>query len=170
MFVVCCIRQFPFVLKANKYCITKDLKAVGTTVTKKTACTTLHDNALKRCTACKVLLLRKVHIQPYLKFAREHLNNSEKAWDEVLWSNEAKIKLVGINLIYPKNTIPTVKQAIVMNDCLSLCASPTVDWRPMGRGWVFQHDNDPKYIDKASHVKWYNYSPYGTGANICLFF
>jgi len=33
-------------------------------------------------------------------------NDSEKAWEKVLWSDETKIELFDIN---PKNTIPAVK-------------------------------------------------------------
>ncbi len=47
-----------------------------------------------------------------------HLNDSEKAWENVLWSDETKIELFGINSTrrvwrkriadyHPKNTIPT---------------------------------------------------------------
>ncbi len=58
-------------------------------------------------------------LQAHLKFANEHLNDSEKAWENVLWSDETKIELFGINSTRrvwrkrnddypPKNTIPTV--------------------------------------------------------------
>ena len=65
-------------------------------------------------------MLKKAHVQAHLKFAKEHLNDSEKAWEKVLWSDETKIELFGINSTRrvwrernadydPKNTIPTVK-------------------------------------------------------------
>ena len=52
-----------------------------------------------------------------LKVANEHLNDSEKAWEKVMWSDETKIELFGINWTRrvwrkinddynPKNTIP----------------------------------------------------------------
>lgn len=37
--------------------------------------------------------LKKAHVQAPLKFASERLNDSEKAWQKVLWSDEIKIKL-----------------------------------------------------------------------------
>ncbi|KAK6319406.1 hypothetical protein J4Q44_G00106170 [Coregonus suidteri] len=73
---------------------------------------------LKSCSARKVPLLKKAHIHARLKFANEH--DSEENWVKVLWSDETKIELFGINstrcvwrrrnaACYPKNTIPTVK-------------------------------------------------------------
>ena len=52
--------------------------------------------------------------------SEEHLDDPEEAWEKVMWSDETKIELFGINstcrvwrkrnAVYnPKNTIPTVK-------------------------------------------------------------
>ena len=68
----------------------------------------------------KVPLLKKAHDQARLKFAKEHLNDPEETWEKVMWSDETKIELFGINSTRrvwrkrnaeynPKNTIPTVK-------------------------------------------------------------
>ena len=100
--------------------LVNDLKAVGTTVTKRTISNTLHREGLKSCCACKVPLLKKAHVQARLKFAKEHLDDPEEAWEKVMWSDETKIELFGINSTHrvwrkrnaeynPKNTIPTVK-------------------------------------------------------------
>ncbi|KAJ8374841.1 hypothetical protein SKAU_G00054210 [Synaphobranchus kaupii] len=62
--------------------LVNDLKAAGTTVTKKTSGNTLRRNGLKSCSARKVPLLKKAHVQARLKFANEHLNDSEKAWEK----------------------------------------------------------------------------------------
>ncbi len=96
--------------------LVNDLKAAGTIVTKKTIGNTLRREGLKSCSARKVPLLKKAR----LKFANEHLNDSEENWVKVLWSDETKIELFGINSTRrvwrrrnaaydPKNTIPTVK-------------------------------------------------------------
>ena len=53
--------------------LANDLKAVGTTVTKRTISNTLHREGLKYCCARKFPLLKKAHIQAHLKFAKEHL-------------------------------------------------------------------------------------------------
>ena len=58
------------------------------------------------------------NVQTCLKFANENLNDSEENWVKVLWSDETKINLLGINSTRhvwrrrnatydPKNTIPT---------------------------------------------------------------
>ena len=77
--------------------LANDLKAVGTTVTKRTICNTLHHEGLKSCCARKVPLLKKAQVQARLKFAKEHLDDPEEAWEKVIWSDETKIELFGIN-------------------------------------------------------------------------
>ena len=100
--------------------LVNDLKAVGTTVTKITISNTLHCEGVKSCCMRKVPLLKKAHVQARLKFAKEHLDDPEEAWEKVMWSDETKIELFGINSTRrvwrkrnaeynPKNTIPTVK-------------------------------------------------------------
>ncbi len=77
--------------------LVNDLKAAGTIVTKKTIDNTLRHEGLKSCSAPKVPLLKKAHIQARLKFGNEYLNDSEENWVKVLWSDETKIELFGIN-------------------------------------------------------------------------
>ena len=77
--------------------LVNDLKAVGTTVTKRTISNTLHREGLKSCCKRKVPLLKKAHVQAHLKFAKEHLDDPEEAWGKVMWSDETKIELFGIN-------------------------------------------------------------------------
>ncbi len=70
-----------------------DLKAAETIVTEKTIGNTLRREELKSCSTCNVPLLKKAHVQPCLKFA----NDSEENCVKVLWSDETKIQLFGIN-------------------------------------------------------------------------
>ncbi len=159
--------------------LVNDLKAAGTIVTKKTIGNTLRREGLKSCSARKVPLLKKAQVQARLKFANEHLNDSEENWVKVLWLDETKIELFGINSTRrvwrrknaahdPKNTIPTVKHGggnIMLWGCFS-AKGPGQLHRikgimdgamyhqgqgiEMGCGWVFQHDNDPKHTAKAT--------------------
>ncbi len=66
--------------------LVNDLKVAGTIVTKKTIANTLHHKGLKYCSARKVPLLKKAHVQDRLKFA----NDSEENWVKVLWLDETK--------------------------------------------------------------------------------
>ncbi|KAL0192456.1 hypothetical protein M9458_010752, partial [Cirrhinus mrigala] len=99
--------------------------------TKKTIGNTLRREEPKSCSSYKVL--KKAHVQARLKSANEHLNDSEENWVKVLWSDETKIELFGINSTRcfwrrrnaaydPKNTIPTVKHGgrnIMLWGCFS---------------------------------------------------
>lgn len=115
--------------------------------------------------ARKVTLLKKAHVQVRLKFASEHLNDSEKAWEKVLWSDEAKIKLFGINStpcvckLSMTQTLPSPQSSTkvetlcfgaifllrVRDDFTTLRSmdvTTTVHWplksQKIGCGWVFQ--------------------------------
>ncbi len=165
-----------------------DLQRAGTKVTKATISNTLRRQGLKSCSARRVPLLKPVHVQARLKFAREHLNDPEEDWENVIWSDETKIELFGKNStcrvwrrknaeLHPKNTIPTVKHGggkIMLWGCFSakgpgrlICVKermngamyreilsenllPSARALKMKRGWVFQHDNDPKHTTRAT--------------------
>ncbi|KAJ4928979.1 hypothetical protein JOQ06_004601, partial [Pogonophryne albipinna] len=99
--------------------LVNDLQRAGTKVTKATISNTLRRQGLKPCSARRVPLLKPVHVQARLKFAREHLDDPEEDWENVIWSDETKIELVARAL-------------------------------KMKRGWVFQHDNDPKHTARAT--------------------
>uniref|UniRef100_A0A8C4TAM0 Transposase n=1 Tax=Erpetoichthys calabaricus TaxID=27687 RepID=A0A8C4TAM0_ERPCA len=90
-----------------------DLQRAGTKVTKATISNTLRRQGLKSCSARCVPLLKPVHVQARLKFAREHLDDPEEDWENVIWSDETKIELFGKNstrrVWRRKNTISTVK-------------------------------------------------------------
>ncbi|XP_072769858.1 uncharacterized protein [Nerophis lumbriciformis] len=75
--------------------LVNDLKRAGTT--KATISRTLRRSALKSCIARKVPLLKSAHVQDRLKFANGHLDDPEESREKVMWSDETKIELFGIN-------------------------------------------------------------------------
>ncbi|KAK3526822.1 hypothetical protein QTP70_034612 [Hemibagrus guttatus] len=168
--------------------LVNDLQRAGTKVAKATISNTLRRQGLKSCSARSVPLLKPVHVRARLKFAREHLDDPEEDWENVIWSDETKIELFGKNStcrvwrrknaeLHPKNTIPTVKHGggnIMLWGCfsakgpgrlirvkermngamyreiLSKNLLPSARALKMKRGWVFQHDNDPKHTARAT--------------------
>ncbi len=175
-------------LRITRGDLVNDLQRAGTKVTKATISNTLRRQGLKSCSARRVPLLKPVHVQARLKFAREHLDDPEEDWENVIWSDETKIELLGKNStcrvwrrknaeLHPKKTIPTVKHGggnIMLWGCFSakgpgrlICVKermngamyreilsenllPSARALKMKRGWVFQHDNDPKHTARAT--------------------
>ncbi|CDQ62639.1 unnamed protein product [Oncorhynchus mykiss] len=70
--------------------LVNDLQRAGK-VTKPTISNTLPRQRLKSCSARRVPLLKPVHVRASLKFAREHLDDPEEEWENVMWSDETKI-------------------------------------------------------------------------------
>ncbi|KAK3506513.1 hypothetical protein QTP70_005278 [Hemibagrus guttatus] len=168
--------------------LVNDLQRAGTKVTKANISNTLRRQGLKSCSARRVPLLKPVHVRAHLKFAREHLDDPEEDWENVIWSDETKIELFGKNStcrvwrrknaeLHPKNTIPTVKhgggnimlwgcfsakgpgrlirvkermKGAMYREILSKNLLPSARALKMKRGWVFQHDNDPKHTVRAT--------------------
>ncbi len=88
--------------------LVNDLKGAGTTVSTVTISNTLHRQGLKSCSVRKVPLLKPAHVQARLKFAKDHLDDPEEAWEKVIWSDETKIELFGINAMFGGRRMSTI--------------------------------------------------------------
>ncbi len=75
-------------LRTTRGDLVNDLQRAGTKVTKATISDTLRRQGLKSCSARRVPLLKPVYVQARLKFAREHLDDPEEDWENVIWSDE----------------------------------------------------------------------------------
>ena len=93
----------------------------------------LHKSGLYRRVARRKPLLKKAHLESCLRCAINHSGDSEAMWQKVLWSDETKMELFGLNAKrfvwcklntahHPKNTITTVKHgggSIMLWECFS---------------------------------------------------
>ncbi|KAJ4927837.1 hypothetical protein JOQ06_015639 [Pogonophryne albipinna] len=126
--------------------LVNDLQRAGTKVTKATISNTLRRQGLKSCSARRVPLLKPVHVQARLKFAREHLDDPEEDWENVIWSDETKIEMLEPGrLIRVKERMNGAMYREILSDNLL----PSARALKMKRGWVFQHDNDTKHTARA---------------------
>ena len=131
--------------------LVNDLKRAGTTVSKKTISNTQRRHGLNSCRAHKVPLLKPSHSQARLKFANDHLDDPEEEWEKVMWSDETKIELLGLNSTRhvwrkkkdeynPKNTIPPVKHAggnsILWGSFVAFLQRGQDDCPILRRGWM----------------------------------
>ena len=78
-------------------------------------------------------LLSKRHITAHLEFAKKHLKDSQTMRNKILWSDETKIDLSGLNAkrhVWGKpGTIPTVKHdggSIMLWGCFSEAGTGTL--------------------------------------------
>ncbi len=84
-------RGVKMITRTTRGDLVNDLQRAGTKVTKTTISNTLRRQGLKSCSARRVPLLKPVHVQARLKFAREHLDDPEEDWENVKWTDETKI-------------------------------------------------------------------------------
>ncbi|KAG2457325.1 TCB1 transposase, partial [Polypterus senegalus] len=93
----------------------------------------IHQSGLYGRVARRKALLSKRHMAAHLEFAKRHLKDSQTMRNKILWSDETKIELFGVNDRYhvwrkpgtahhQANTIPTVKHgggSIMLWGCFS---------------------------------------------------
>jgi hypothetical protein len=81
-----------------------------------TISTALHQSGLYGRVARRMPLLSKMHMTACLVFAKRHLEDSQTRRNKIIWSDETKIELFGLN------AIPTVKHGggiIMLWGCFS---------------------------------------------------
>ena len=109
------------------------LAEMGEPAGRRTVSAELHKSRLYGRVARWNPLLRKRHKAARLKFAKRHVKDSESMKQKILWSDETKTELFGLNATlyiwqklsianHPSNTIPTVKHgggSIMLWGCFS---------------------------------------------------
>ncbi|KAG2468840.1 TC1A transposase, partial [Polypterus senegalus] len=93
---------------------------MGESCRKSTITAALHQSGLYGRVACQKPLLSARHMTTRMEFAKRHLKDSEMMRNKILWSDETKIELVGLNskryvwrqlgtAHHLSNAVPTVK-------------------------------------------------------------
>ncbi|KAG2457255.1 TC1A transposase, partial [Polypterus senegalus] len=106
---------------------------IGESCRKSTITAALHQSGLYGRVACRKPLLSARHMTARMEFAKRHLKDSEMVRNKILWSDETKIELFGLNskryvwrqpgtAHHLSNTVPTVKHgggSIMLWPCFS---------------------------------------------------
>uniref|UniRef100_A0A8C4TMW1 Transposase n=1 Tax=Erpetoichthys calabaricus TaxID=27687 RepID=A0A8C4TMW1_ERPCA len=106
---------------------------MGESCRKSTITAALHQSGLYGRVACRKPLLSARHMTAHMEFAKRHLKDSEMVRNKILWSDETKIELFGLNskryvwrqpgtAHHLSNTVPTVKHgggSIMLWGCFS---------------------------------------------------
>ena len=108
-------------------------REMGESSTKSTITAALHQSGLYGRVAQRKPLLSARHMKARIEFAKKHMKDSQTMRNKILWSDETKIELFGVNskrYVWRKpgtahhlpNTIPTVKHgggSIMLWGCFS---------------------------------------------------
>ncbi len=157
--------------------LVRDLKAAGTIINKKTIGNTLRREGLESRRACKVALLKKAHVKARLKLANDSEENWVKVlWSDET-KIETQLAVFGGGGMLPMTQITPSPPSNMEVETLCFggvfllrgqvnCTASKERWLgpctvrartlksaralKMGRGWVFQHDSDPKHTAKAT--------------------
>ncbi len=96
------------------------IREIGESCRKSTITAALHQSGLYGRVARRKPLLSARHMKACMEFAKKHLKDSKMVTNKILWSDETKIELFGLNskryvwrkpgtAHYLSNTVPTVK-------------------------------------------------------------
>ncbi len=109
------------------------IQEMGESCRKSTITAALHQSGLYGRVARRKPLLSARHMKARMEFAKKHLKDSKMVTNKILWSDETKIELFGLNskrYVWRKpgtahhlsNTVPTVKHgggSIMLWGCFS---------------------------------------------------
>ncbi len=109
------------------------IREIGESCRKSTITAALHQSGLYGRVARRKPLLSARHMKARMEFAKKHLKDSKMVTNKILWSDETKIELFGLNskrYVWRKpgtahhlsNTVPTVKHgggSIMLWGCFS---------------------------------------------------
>ncbi len=114
------------------------IREMGESCRKSTITAALHQSGLYGRVARRKPLFSARHTKAYMEFAKKHLKDSKMVTNKILWSDETKIELFGLNskrYVWRKpgtnhlsNTVPTVKHgggSIMLWGCFSSCRDRT---------------------------------------------
>ncbi|KAK3531331.1 hypothetical protein QTP70_018128 [Hemibagrus guttatus] len=142
--------------------LVNDLQRAGTKVTKATISNTLRRQGLKSCSARRVPLLKPVHVRARLKFAREHLDDPEEDWENVIWGKQviqvtALLEGQPVKMEIDTGAAMSLVSDVVYSKILShLPLKPpdvilkTYTVKSVTMKGLIQHDNDPKHTARAT--------------------
>ncbi|KAI2654844.1 Transposable element Tcb1 transposase [Labeo rohita] len=139
-------------------------REMGESCRKSTITAALHQSGLYGRVARRKPLLSARHMKACMEFAKKHLKDSKMVRNKILWSDETKIELFGLNskrLIlseYSPKTAGTGRLVAIegkMNaakyrDILDENLLQSAQDLRLGRRFTFQQDSDPKHTAKIT--------------------
>ncbi len=101
------------------------IREMGESCRKSTITAALHQSGLYGRVARRKPLLSARHMKARMEFAKKHLKDSKMVTNKILWSDETKIELFGLN---SKRYVEKTRH----------CSSP-VQYSPKSEAWWWQH-------------------------------
>ncbi len=116
------------------------IREMGESCRKSTITAALHQSGLYGRVARRKPLLSARHMKARMKFAKKHPKDSKMVTNKILWSDETKIELFGLN---SKAKVFSGEFHIMWNSTLCVektrhCSSP-VQYSPNSEAWWWQH-------------------------------
>ena len=122
----------------------------GVSVHESTISRNLHKKGLYGRVARKKPFLKETHKRNCLKFAKAHIDDTPEQWSKILWSDETKIELSGVNQkkyvwrktgeeFDPSKMMPTVKHGGGTTGRGSSLSAEVKDFTSLLKAWERCH-------------------------------